>query len=327
MKAVQIQKFGGPEVLEIVDIKEPELNTDEIKIKLYSAGINPNERYTISGNYGYFVPELPYVPGFDGAGVVEEIGENVESFQKGDRVFLNAFTAKRNTGTYAEKVVVSQDVVHRLPDNISFNQGAALGIPAFAAYRALIQRAEVKAGETVLIHGASGAVGTLITQMAKAIGAIVIGTSSTKKGQELIKENGADYSTNHVTEDNIDEIKELTDGKGPDIIIEMLANKNLAVDMKMISDFGRIVIVGSRDTIKVDPRMLMTNQATVTGLSITNPSHEELNEIIAGVTAMLDTGALSPMIGKKYTLEEATRAHEELKNSSGAGRFIFEIKE
>lgn len=325
MKAVQISQFGGPEVLNVVHIDEPSPDKNEVKVKLYAVGLNPNESYTITGTYAYNIPDLPYVPGYDGSGIVEEVGEDVADFQKGDRVYLSAFSANRNTGTYAEKVVVDASNIYHLPDNASFLEGAALGIPAFTAYRALHQKARVRAGEMVLIHGASGAVGNLAVQMAKAAGCIVIGTSSTEEGRTSILEIGADFALPHITEENKDKLLELTDNNGPDVIIEFLANENLEVDTKVIARNGRIVIVGSRGSIEFTPRNLMSNDATVTGMAFTYPNPQEMMEMKSGVYALIASGSIKPIIGKKFTLEEASEAHRYLMDSSGNGRTVFEV--
>lgn len=325
MKAIQIETFGGPEVLKTAEVIEPTPNADEVKVKLYAAGINPSESYTISGTYAYNVPDLPYIPGKDGAGIIEEVGPGVENVKVGDRVYLNASSANRNTGTYAEKVVIDAKNVYPLPDHMTLNEGAALGIPAFTAYQALNLKAKIKAGEFVMIHGASGAVGTMAVQMAKAMGAIVIGTSSTEKGRAEIIKLGADYAIPHVTEENKKALLEITDQKGPDVIIEFLANVNLETDTKVIADFGRIIVVGSRGEIEFTPRNLMSNEATVTGMAFTQPTPETMYEITHGVTALIDSKFLKPVIGRKFTLDEGPEAHKHLMESSGDGRTIFEI--
>lgn len=327
LKAVQINKFGGPEVLKTVDVEEPIPDDNEIKVKVYAVGLNPNESYTISGTYAYNIPNLPYIPGYDATGIIEEIGSNVENFEVGDRVFLSAFSANRNTGTYAENVVVDAKNVFHLPDNVSLVKGAALGIPSFTAYKALFQKAKIKAGETVLIHGASGSVGNWLVQMAKAVGAIVIGTSSTKKGRDLVLSLGADYAMDHVTQQNKEKLLALTNEQGPDIIIEMLANKNLETDMQVIRRQGRIIVVGSRDSIEVDPRNLMTNEAIVTGMTFTSPTEKEMKELTYGVNALLESGAIHSYIGNKFSLDEPVKAHKTLMESSGNGRTIFLVTE
>lgn len=326
MKAVQIDEFGGPEVLKVEEVKEPEPNENEVKVKLYAAGVNPADTYTISGNYGYNVPNLPYIPGNDGAGIIEKVGPNVKNVAVGDRVFLSSFGANRHTGTYAEKLVIDADRVFPLSYKMTFNEGAALGIPAFTAYHALFNKAGINAGEFIMVHGASGAVGSLAVQMAKAIGAIVIGTSSTQHGRDSILDMGADYAIPHVTEENKDELLKITEEKGPDVIIEFLANKNLETDTKVAADNGRIVIVGSRDVIEITPRNLMTNEAIVTGMAFTNPSTGDLHEAHHGISAFVENGTLKPMIGDVHSLDEASQAHKNVMETSGNGRTLLEIR-
>jgi len=327
LKAIQINEFGGPEVLKTVEIDEPYPNEDEVKVKVFVTGLNPSEAYTITGTYGYNVPNLPYVPGYDATGVIEEVGSSVNHFKKGDRVFLSAFSAERNTGTYAEKVVTDAKNVFRLPDNISFKEGAALGIPVFTAYKAIFLKANVRAGETVLVHGASGSVGSMAVQMAKAIGATVIGTSSTEEGRQTILDLGADHAMDHISEDNKEELLNITNEQGPDVIIEMLANANLETDMQVIVKYGRIIIVGSRDTIEVNPRNLMTSEAIVTGMTFTYPTQKEMKEMQYGVNALLEIGAIRSLIGNEFTLDEPVEAHKSLMESSGNGRTIFVVQE
>ena len=159
MRAIVMTAFGGPEVLRLTDIPEPEPEHGQIRVRLYAAGVNPAEAYIRTGQYAFFKPTLPYTPGFDGAGVVDKVGEGVQGSKPGDRVFVTALTARRNTGTYAEKVVCDAEAVHLLPDAVTLEQGAAVGFPGMAAYRALFQCAGLKPAERILIHGASGGVG------------------------------------------------------------------------------------------------------------------------------------------------------------------------
>lgn len=312
MKAIQLSKFGEPEVLAYTDISEPVPSADEICVRLYSAGINPSEIYIRTGTYSLYTPDLPYTPGFDGAGVIDAVGENVQRLKKGDRVFIAALMAKKNTGTYAEKVVCDADVAHLLPDSFSFQEGAALGIPALTAYRALFHRSKIKAGETVLVHGASGGVGLLTVQMAAGIGATVIGTASTEEGKALVKSSGASFVLNHLEKESLDDVFSLTNGNGPDVIIEFLANANLEVDMKVIAPFGRIVVVGSRGTIEINPRIAMMKDSEMLGMTLWNTPEKEYNESLHGVTAFLQTGVLQPQIGKEFPLQNVKQAHQDI---------------
>lgn len=325
MKVIQIDKFGGPEVLLRAEVDEPISAPNEVRVRLFAAGVNPNETYIRTGTYSFFIPELPYTPGFDGAGVVDEVGEGVTHLKVGDRVFVTALLAKRNTGTYAQKVVCDANAVRRLPESISYEQGASLGIPALTAYRALFHRAKIKPGETVLIHGASGGVGLLAVQMAKGLGATVIGTASSEEGKSLVKASGALHVLDHITEASMDEIMTLTHERGPDAIIEFLANVNLETDLKIIAPYGRIVVVGNRGSIEINPRAAMMKEADILGLALWNALPDEYEESLHALEAFLQSGILHPEIGDILALEDAKKAHEQITNNKARGKIILSI--
>ena len=228
-----------------------------------AAGVNPVDAYIRTGTY-VRKPALPYTPGSDGAGTVEAVGDDVTGLERGQRVFVAAFNGD-GTGTYAEEANVDATLVHPLPDALAFGQGAAVGVPCVTAWRALFQKAQVQAGETILVHGASGGVGTSAVQLAVAAGATVIATAGTPAGRELASRQGARHVVDHTAARYRDEIVALTGGRGPDVIIEMLANVNLAHDLAMIAPRGRIVIVGNRGSLDFNPRAIMAKDAVVTG--------------------------------------------------------------
>lgn len=326
MKAIVMKEFGGPEVLKYVDVPDPVPEANEVLIKLAFCGVNPNETYVRTGTYNFYKPELPYTPGYDGAGVIEKVGAGVTHVKVGDRVFVAALLAKRNTGTYAQKVVCDADSVHKLPDFISFEEGASFGIPAMAAYRALSHRAHIKAGEIVMIHGAEGGVGSLAVQMAKAVGAIVIGTGTTPEGLDIVRSFGADYAIYHLKADNQDELMELTKGKGPDVIIEFLANVNLQTDLKVIAKYGRIVVVGNRGTIEINPRLAMANESTILGMALWNAPANEYRESLFALRAFMQSGAVRAKVGKQLLLKDAAQAHNEIINGLAKGKMILKIE-
>lgn len=325
MKAIVVSQYGEADELELKEIKEQKPNANELRVRLYAAGVNPAEVYITTGNYAFYKPELPFTPGFDGAGVVDAVGTEVKGFKEGDRVYIAALLAERNTGTYAEKVVVDAEVVHHLPLEVSYEEGASLGVPGLAAYRSLFQRAKLKAGEKVLIHGASGGVGILAVQMASAIGAQVIGTASTEEGRQLIQSVGADYAIPHVTKDNIDLVLELTEGKGPDVIIEMLANVNLETDLEMIAQYGRIVVVGNRGSLEFNPRTTMAKEADIMGMAIWNFRPNEYQEALSALQGFLKSKLIKPIIGESLALAEAGRAQKEIIDSKSIGKMILKI--
>src|SRR5690242_2772984 len=155
MKAIRVNAFGGPEVLRLQDMPTPKPGPSEVLVRIHATGVNPVETYIREGKYSR-LPELPYTPGNDGAGVVEEVGGDVKEFKPGDRVYI----AGSISGTYAESALCKTEQLHALPKNVAFEAGAAMGTPYATAYRALFQRAHATPGETVLVHGASGGVGT-----------------------------------------------------------------------------------------------------------------------------------------------------------------------
>jgi NADPH2:quinone reductase len=317
MKAIRVQQPGGPEVLKLDDVPDPAPGPGQVLIKVHAVGVNPVETYIRKGIYGWKV--WPYTPGADSAGVVEAVGEGVRKVKVGDRVY----TAGSVTGTYAERTVAPDARVFRLPHNATFQQGAALGVPYGTAHRALFHRARPVVGETVLIHGASGGVGTAATQFAHAFGLTVIGTGGTDRGRQLVREQGAHHVLDHSSADYLDQLMKLTDGRGVDIILEMLANVNLAKDLTVLAKNGRVIIVGNRGTIEINPRETMSRDADVRGMTLMNATDADLQGIHAAVIAGLENGTLRPIIGKEMPLAEAAKAHEAVLEPGAYGKIVL----
>ena len=287
MRAIYVNQFGEPEVLRLVEMPVPLPTAGQILIRVRTIGVNPVETYIRSGNYAR-KPALPYTPGSDAAGIVEAVGSEVPAFKPGDRVY----TAGTISGSYAEFAVCELSQVHPLPANVSFAQGAAIGVPYATAYRALIQRGQARTGETVLIHGASGGVGIAAVQLARANGLQVLGTASTQRGRQRILEQGAHFAFDHGTPDYLDQIKQATANRGLDLILEMLANRNLANDLKLLAPQGRVVVIGSRGRVEIDPRDAMTREADIRGMVLANTPPEELALIHAALGEGLQNAIL-----------------------------------
>ncbi|XP_062960721.1 quinone oxidoreductase isoform X2 [Cynocephalus volans] len=320
MRAVRVFEFGGPEVLKLQsDVAVPIPKSHQVLIKVHACGVNPVETYIRSGTYSR-KPLLPYTPGSDVAGVVEAVGDNVSAFKKGDRVFTN----NTISGGYAEYALAADHTVYMLPEKLDFKQGAAIGIPYFTAYRALLHSARVKAGESVLVHGASGGVGIAACQIARAYGLKVLGTAGTEEGQKIVLQNGAHEVFNHREVNYIDKIKKSVGEKGVDVIIEMLANVNLSNDLKLLSYGGRVMIVGSRGPIEINPRDTMANETSIIGVAVLSSTKEEFQQFAAGLQAGMEIGWLKPVIGSQYPLEKVAQAHENIIHGSGAaGKMIL----
>jgi len=255
MKAILVRQFGGPEALKLEEVPTPKPAAGQVLVRIHAAGVNPYDTYMRAGTYAV-KPPLPYTPGSDGAGVIEAVGDGVQKVKVGDRVY----TAKTVTGAYAEYALALEEQVHSLSPKISFSQGAGVWVPYGTAYHALFHSAKARASETVLVHGASGGVGSAAVQMARAMGLTVFGTAGTLKGRELVKREGAHQAFEHSKAGYADEIMKATAGRGVDIILEMLANVNLATDLKLLAINGRVIIIGNRGEVTINPRDLMARR-------------------------------------------------------------------
>src|SRR5881396_3292671 len=318
MNAIRVHKFGGPEVLFRSEVPTPQPGPGEVLVRMHAIGVNPVETYIRAGKYAR-LPALPYTPGNDGAGVVEQIGDSVTRFKPGDRVY----TAGSISGTYAEFALCKTEQVHQLPANASFAQGAAMGTPYATAYRGLFQRADAKPGETVLVHGASGGVGTAAVQLARACGLRVFGTAGSDQGRKLAREQGAHEVFDHRAPDQFEQIMKATDGRGVDVIVELLANVNLAKDLTILAKSGRVAIIGSRGRVEIDPRDAMQRDADLRGMVLPNTPPAEMASIHAALVAGLEKGTLRPVIGKEFPLAEAAEAHRAVMGSGAFGKIVL----
>jgi NADPH:quinone reductase len=320
MRAIRVEAFGDPGVLRLVDGDDLRPAAGQVLVDVHAAGVNPVETYIRSGAYAR-KPPLPYTPGTDGAGVVRSLGEGVTGLRPGDRVWIGA-TGGACSGTYAQQVVCDAALVHPLPDGVGFEQGAAIGVPAATAWRAL-NEAHAAAGDTILIHGGSGGVGLAAIQLAAASGLTVFATAGSPEGLRLIAEQGARHVFDHTREGYRDEIVAATGGRGPDIIVEMLANVNLSHDLSLVAPRGRVVIVGSRGTAEVLPRDIMSKESHVTGIMLFNTTPEEMRRVTAAVTDALRSGVLHPVVGERFPLAEAARAHERVMSPGARGKIVL----
>ncbi len=318
MKAIVVREYGEPEVMQIEEVEVLSPTGSQVLVKIEAAGVNPVDTYLRTGIHAH-APKLPYTPGKDGAGTVEGVGEGVSQFKTADRVY----TAGSISGTYAEYALCDESHLGKLPDNVDFVAGAGVWTPYATSYRALFQKAEAKAGETVLIHGASGGVGIAAVQWVKNAGLTVIGTASSPDGKQLAAENGADAVFDHSDEDHLSEIRNFTGGKGVNVIIEMLANENLERDFEAISMFGRIVVVGNRGSLQFTPRQAMTKETTILGMSLFNAPKEKLDEIRDAIYVGLVRGFLKPPVSRSFPLTDAPLAHHAVIEQKANGKIVL----
>jgi NADPH:quinone reductase len=320
MKSIRIHQFGGPEVLKLEEIPDPKPAAGQIVVRTRAVGVNPVDAYIRSGIYG--PKPFPFTPGSDAAGVVDSVGDGVTQFKVGDRVYIYGSI----TGAYAEKVLCTAAQVHPLPERLTFGQGAAIGVPYGTAYRALVIRGRALPAEIILVHGASGGVGTAAVQLARNAGLIVIGTAGTKDGIELVLKQGAHHALNHREAKYLDQIGPITGGKGVDLILEMLANVNLDKDLGVLAKRGRVVVIGNRGRVEIDPRQTMTKDADIRGMSLMHADEAELNLIHAALGAGFMNGTLTPVVGEEFPLADAGKAHEAVMDESGArGKIVLMV--
>lgn len=318
MKAIRVDQFGEPDVLHLVDLPIPLPSVGQVLVRVHAIGVNPVETYIRSGNYAR-KPALPYTPGSDAAGIIESVGGQATTFKPGDRVY----TAGTISGSYAEFALCDSTQVHPLPANVSFAQGAAIGVPYATAYRALRQRAQAASGETVLIHGASGGVGLAAVQLARTHGMQIFGTAGTERGRQLILEQGAHRVFDHGAPGYLEQIMQATGNRGVDVILEMLANRNLANDLTLLAPDGRVVVIGCRGRVEIDPRDAMTREADIRGMVLFNTPVAELTQIHNVLFEGLADATLRPVIAREFLLADAPQAHLEVMQSAAAGKIIL----
>ena len=318
MKAILVRQFGGPEVMKLEEIPTPKASSGQVLVKIHAAGVNPADTYVRTGKYA-ILPPLPYTPGTDGAGVVDSVGDGVKKVKARDRVYV----AKSISGTYAEHALALESQVYRLPENISFAQGAGVFIPYGTAYHALHHEAKARGGETVLVHGASGGVGIASVQIARAMGLTVFGTAGTAKGLELVKREGAHQAFDHSKANYKDEIMKATGGRGLDIILEMLANVNLGADLKLLAQYGRVIVIGSRGDVTITPRDIMARRAAVLAFTMWAITEAEATDIHAGLLAGLENGTLRPVVGCELPLKDAAQSHIDVMKPGAFGKIVL----
>jgi NADPH2:quinone reductase len=323
VRHIQADKFGDTSVLRVAESDPPEPAAGQVRLRVRAAGVNPADTYILGGSYAFYRPSIPYTPGFDAAGTVDAIGADVADLKVGDRVFA-APLGLSHSGSYAEFMTCDAVGVHPLPAHLSFGQGAAVGVPYLTAYRALFQRGGLSAGETVLIHGASGGVGIPCVQLASGSGATVIGTAGSEEGRLLVAEQGAQHVLDHTKPGYLDEVGGLTDGRGVQLIIEMAADQNLESDFTALAKYGRIVVVGSRAPISFTPRLTMIAEADIRGTALWNMSRDDVSRATDAVAQHLARGSAAPVVARSFPLERAADAMNAVMSSRARGKLVLD---
>jgi len=320
MKAIQVQKHGGPEVLTLVDLPVPAPKPNEAVVKIAASGVNFIDVYFREGRYP---ATLPFVDGQEAAGTITVVGAEVKSCQPGDRV---AYTSA--LGSYAEYAAVPADRLVRLPDAVKPEQAAAAMLQGMTAHYLLNSTYLLKKGETALVHAAAGGVGLLLVQMAKQMGARVIGTASTAEKARLARNAGADEVINYREQDFEAETKRLTGGKGVDVIYDGVGQTTFDKDLNVLRPRGYLVLFGaaSGPVAPIDPIKLLQKGS----LFLTRPTlahyiatREELERRATDVLNMVASGSLKLRIEHVYKLQDAQQAHRDLEARKTTGKLLL----
>lgn len=323
MRAVQISQFGDTGVLDVVELPIPDPGANQVRIRVMAAGVNPVDTYVRSGAYGD--RPMPVYLGFDAAGKIDAVGPGVDASVIGTRIY----TCSALPGAYAQFAIVDIDRSYPLPDNISFDQGAAIGIPYATAYAALHQHASTNDSSTVFVHGGSGGVGIPTIELAKLAGARVAASCGTDAGEEILRSHGADIIVRHDKPGYLDDLMSHVSVAGPsgqrgiDTIVEMAAHINLGNDLTLLNNRGTVVVVGSRGPVQINARDVMRRDARIQGMLLFNLTSEERQAIHSKLYPLLLDGVLNPRVAATQPLDAVRDAHVRVLQSGIGGKIVL----
>jgi NADPH:quinone reductase-like Zn-dependent oxidoreductase len=306
MKAIVVHHYGGPEVLKLEQTPQPQPKDDEVLIRVMAAGVNPIDAYIRSGRFG--ADKLPYIPGFDVAGVVAATGSKAKKFKPGDAVY--AYPSEEQGG-YSEFCVAKENEVSLKPKNIGFEQASAVPLAATTAWQALIDTARLQAGQTVLIFGASGGVGHFAVQIAKARGAKVIATASTAH-QDLLKELGVDQAIDYSKTKFEDVVKDV------DVVLEATRSDSMARSYGIVKKGGFVVSITS------DPDQTELDKHGLRGASV--GVHAEA-QVLEELTTLIEAKKVKPIVSQTFPLADASKAHQQIETRHTAGKVVLKVAE
>ena len=322
MKAISIKELGDSSVLQYTDVPEPTIGANEVLVNNKSIGINFIDIYHRTGVYP---KETPFIPGVEGAGVVSKVGPNVANLKVGDKVAYCMVP-----GSYAEFTAVPEQKLVKVPEEISFTDAAAVMLQGMTAHYLLKSTYPITKDSKILIHAAAGGVGTLVVQIAKAIGAFVIATTSTEEKVKLVKELGADVVINYTTTDFVAEVKKVTDNKGVDVVYDSVAKNTYLGSLDCLRPRGYFVLFGqSSGVIENFNPALLANKGSLfmtrpsLGHYIANP--EELNERSSDLFNWMRDGKLKIIIDSEIPLSEASTSHGRLENRLNKGKVLLKL--
>jgi NADPH:quinone reductase len=323
MKAVQLKEYGGPEVLEMVEIEKPVPSGREVLIEIKAIGINYADTARREGQYVVKTP-LPFIPGAEIAGIVASVGDKVTSVKPGMRVVTLI-----ESGGYSEFALADERSLIPIPEQLDYQNAVALPLQGLSAYHVLRTMGRLEKGESVLVHAAAGGVGTLAVQLAKLFGAgKVIATASSSEKLELARQMGADVLINYSESNWVEQVLEATGGKGVDVALEMVGGDVFQKTLKCLATFGRLVVFGaaSGEQSKMYPSSLMARNQSVIGFFLPQIMRkpELLQPSLVELLCYLGEGKLKLTIGGVFPLDEAANVHRLLQSRKTTGKLILE---
>jgi NADPH:quinone reductase len=322
MKAIQVRSTGGPEVLELRELPDPVPQPGEVLVRLHTSGVNFIDVYYREGKYK---APLPFIPGGEGSGHVEALGEGVTGFAVGDPV---AWWGP--LGSYAEKTIVAAKTLVKVPSGVDLQSAAALMVQGATAYYLSHLTFQLKPGSTALIHAAAGGVGLLLTQMAKRSGAVVIATASTPQKAEIARDAGADEVILYTQTKFDEEVKRITKGIGLDVVYDGVGRATFEQSLRCLRARGLLALYGAASGPV--PPFDLARLSAMGSLYITRPisldyvrTREELISLTDAIFAMLQTGQLKLLVNSAYALADVGKAHADLESRGTIGKLILSI--
>ena len=310
MKAAVLTRFGGPDAFELREVPVPEVGPRQVRVRVHATAVNPLDYQIRRGDYTDYVP-LPAIIGHDISGVVEELGSDVREFAVGDEVY---YTPKifGDAGSYAEQHVADVELVGRKPRNLTHLEAASLTLVGGTVWEAFVQRAELKVGETILIHGGAGGVGTIAVQVAKAIGARVI-TTARARDHDFVRSLGADEAIDFTTEDYVEAVARLTGGEGVNVVFDTIGGDTLTRSPLTLAAFGRVVSLV--DIAQPQNLVDAWGKNAAYHFVFTRQNRGKLDAL----TSVVERGLVKPVIGATLPLARMAEAHELLENGAARG--------
>ena len=324
MKAYVCREFGPVESHKVEEIEDPRAEAGQVVVDVKAAGVSFPDVLIVQGKY-QFQPPFPFSPGGEIAGVISEVGEGVVDWKIGDRVI-----AMTGNGGIAEKVVAFEMTLMPLPETMDFKDGAAFPLNYGTTYHALKQRGQLQPGETLLVTGAGGGVGTTAIEIGKAMGAKVIAAASTEEKLEIAKNLGADETINYSDGELKEKVKALTDGLGADVIYDPIGGDIFLQCMRCVNWKGRVLVIGfaSGPIPEVPTNLALLKGCSIVGVfwgRFTGAEPEENSKNFDELFALHAEGKLKPQITKSYSLDDAAEAISSLENRKATGKVVIEI--